>query len=463
MARGDAIIGGIVFTPADQETLRLIRDEPYAARCARLAERLCLSHNGAKKRLDHLRLQTGTSSVNELLEWVWRNGEAIDRVFADNVPPDPAGETGTRPGPGSVLDPDAETAGLPVASPPCDDGDDMDRRAFLEDAGKLTGALVSIACLQSVELGRSLEASDVGPATLEQLDATVERFEREYFARPLPELMAEVQIWRQYVARLLQGRHTLSQRRHLYGVAGWLSALLGSLAFDLGHESAARAHRATALHLAAEADDGRLTAWVRGSQAAMAVYIGEYPQAVEFAMAGLEAAPATEVGVVRLCWQEARGHARMGDAAGFEHAVGCATQAFDRLVSQPDPGVFSFAAADFPYYGATCYVWLDEPRRAMDEAEQAIRVFDAAPTDWPAARVIGRLDLAMALLQLRQVEDASTVGGEALNLYASGRRSHNIDLRAAELRSALQGHTDLPAVRELNERFEVVCGEARPR
>ena len=462
MARGDVVIGRIAFTPADWETLLLIRAEPYSARCARLAERLCLSHNGAKKRLDHLRLQTGTSSVDELLEWVWRNGEAIDRALDGSVPPGPAQETSTRPRPGSLLHADVGSAGLLVALPPCDDGDDMDRRAFLKDAGKLTGALMATACLHSVELDRSLEVSDVGPGTLEQLDRAVDRFGREYFSRPLPDLLAEVQIWRQYVARLLQGRHTLAQRRHLYGVAGWLSALLGSMAFDLGHESAARAHRATALHLATEADDGRLTAWVRGSQAAMAIYTGEFPQAVAFAMAGLEATPA-EVGAVRLYWQEARGSARMGDAAGFEHAVGRATATFDRLASEPDPGVFSFTAADFPYYGATCYVWLDQPRRAMDEAEQAIRVFDAAPADWPAARVVARLDLAMALLQLRQVEDACTVGGEALNLYGSGRRSHNIDLRAGELRTALQGSENLPSVRELNERFEVVCEEARPR
>lgn len=85
VARGDVVIGGIAFTPADQETLRLIRAEPYSARCARLAQLLCLSKNGAKKRLEHLRLQTSTSTVNKLLEWVWRNGEAIDQALAEST------------------------------------------------------------------------------------------------------------------------------------------------------------------------------------------------------------------------------------------------------------------------------------------------------------------------------------------------------------------------------------------
>jgi hypothetical protein len=191
----------------------------------------------------------------------------------------------------------------------------------------------------------------------------------------------------------------------------------------------------------------------------MAIYTGQYRQAVDFARSGQEVAPAGSASAVRLSWQEARGHARMGDAASFEQAVGRATEAFDRLPEQPEGGIFSFTAADFPYYGASCYVWVGQARHATEQAREAIALFDAAPADWPAARVIARTDLAMALLQLQQVEDACVVGGEALDTYATGRRSHNVVRRAAELRSALQAHRDLPVVRELDEHFHAVCGD----
>ncbi len=461
MARGDVVIGRIAFTPADWETLLLIRAEPYSARCARLAERLCLSHNGAKKRLDHLRLQTCTSSVNELLEWVWRNSKVIDQALTGSAAPAAAPEAITRFGPGSVLSGDVETAGLPVVSP-CDDRDDMDRRAFLQDAGKLTGALVATACLQSVELARSLEVSDVGPATLEQLDATVDRFRREYFSRSLPELMAEVQVWRQYVARLLEGRLTLSQRRHLYGAAGWLSCLLGSLSFDLGREQEAGAHQATAMHLAAEAGHDRLAACIGAERAFMAVSTGAPQQAVAVAQAGQKLAPDSVV-AVRLLTLEARGHARMGDCAGFELTMGRAIEAFERLPEPPSGGIYSFAVADFPYLTGRSWLWLSQARRAIEQSERAIRVFDATPVEWPEARVNARLNIAIAFAQLREVDDACAVGGEALDIYRADRRSFNVVRQAAELRSALQGQKDLPAVREFNERFEVVCGEARPR
>ncbi|MGH2708495.1 MAG: UTRA domain-containing protein [Actinomycetota bacterium] len=79
MAKGDAIIAGIVFTPADQETLRLLRVEPLLAKRRRLAERLSISQEGAKKRLDHLREQTGAATVDDLMEWIRRNGDRLDR------------------------------------------------------------------------------------------------------------------------------------------------------------------------------------------------------------------------------------------------------------------------------------------------------------------------------------------------------------------------------------------------
>jgi hypothetical protein len=70
----------------------------------------------------------------------------------------------------------------------------------------------------------------------------------------------------------------------------------------------------------------------------------------------------------------------------------------------------------YPYYGASCYVWLHQPRRAMEEAEQAIEMCDAAPADWPVAQVVARIDLANALVQLQDLESACALGMEALDV-----------------------------------------------
>lgn len=178
-----------------------------------------------------------------------------------------------------------------------------------------------------------------------------------------------------------------------------------------------------------------------------------------FAQAGQKLAPPGSVSTVRLLSLEARAHARVGDRPSFERAMGLATEAFDHLPEQSTGSIFSFSAPYFPYYGGSCYVWLHEPRRAVEQAERAIELCDAAAADWPVARVVARIDLATALVQLEQLEDACTVGTEALGIYASGRPIGPVVRRAAELRSALQRNQDLPAVRNFSERFHAVCSE----
>jgi len=133
-------------------------------------------------------------------------------------------------------------------SVPSEKEQQTDRR----DALQAIGALLGASYLESIELARRTEASDLGPATLSQLDDVVQQLGLDYLRTPPHELFEKAHAWRGYVTDLLQGRHTLVQRRRLYSVAGWLSALLGHLSYDLGHSAAAETHCAVALQLAGE-------------------------------------------------------------------------------------------------------------------------------------------------------------------------------------------------------------------
>ena len=116
--------------------------------------------------------------------------------------------------------------------------------------------------IESVELLRRTEASDLGPGTLDQLEELVERLDVEYFAVPPAEFREKVLYWRRFVTRLLEGRLTLRERRHLYTVAGWLSGLLAEASLALGDE--AEPHCVTASRRPA---DGRASAMMaRSSQ-----------------------------------------------------------------------------------------------------------------------------------------------------------------------------------------------------
>ena len=258
-----------------------------------------------------------------------------------------------------------------------------------------------------------------------------------------------VRSCRRYVTGLLKGRHTLAEKVRLYGVAGWLSGLLGHLAFDLGERPwVAHGHSATALHLAAEADLHELTAWTRGTQAMIAVYDSRPEEAVAFSEAGRHVAPAGSPTVVRLWAQEARAWARMGERANVERAMAAAEEAFDCLRQTPTTSIFSFDRPYLPFYGGTAYVWLEAPKLAQASAEQAIALCDSAPADWPVARVMARIDLAASLMQQGELEGAGRIGTEALEICASGRPTDPIAKRFAEL---LKGFTQPSIFHELED------------
>ncbi len=344
---------------------------------------------------------------------------------------------------------------------PYEEEDETDRRRFLQGVGGLTGALMTATYAESVELDRHLEASDVGPATPEQLDRTVERLGREYLSRPLPELVPEIRGWRQYVVGLLNGKHTLAQQQHLYQAAGWLSDLLGIAAFALGHNSTAEGHLATALHLAREVDHNNLAARVHVLQATMATYADQPQQAVAYAQAGQELAPVGSAAESSLLAQEAKAHARMGDLHNFERAMGLATESFDQMTEQPTSSIFSVTAPDFSYYAGTSYLWLQQPRRAREQAQEAIGLCDAAPAGYPVARVVARIDLATALVQLGELDEACAVGTEALGIHMLDPRPGPIISRAAELHLALEPHRTLPPARDFDERLHAVSAYER--
>jgi transcriptional regulator with XRE-family HTH domain len=337
----------------------------------------------------------------------------------------------------------------PSASENAPDQQQMPRRQVVHAVSAVTGVMAASDYLESIELVRQAEASDLGPQTLEQLDRTVERLGLEYLHTPPARTLEEVRAWQQYVAQLLRGKQTLTQKTHLYRVAGWLSALLGHLAFDMGQDSAV--HCATALHLAEEAGDTELTAWVRGTQAMVAVYGDRPDEAVQFSQAGRRVAPTGSATVARLWGQELRAYAQMDERGPAEHAMAEGERAFDGLLQEPNVSIFSFDRPYLPFYTGTAYVWLQQPTQVQECAGQAIALCDAAPADWPITRVLTRVDLAIALGQQSQPDGAGKLGMEALHICPSSQRTAPMRTRFAELLSTLKPHHDVSAVRDLEE------------
>ena len=313
---------------------------------------------------------------------------------------------------------------------------------------------------ESIELSRQVEASELGPTTLEHLEFTVDRLGLIFLNTPPEELSEEIGWHRHRATELLAGRQTLAERRHLYVALGWLTGLLGHLAFDLGHYSTARTHCLTAVQLAHEANHRELGAWIRSLQAMIALYSGWFQEAADLAWAGEELATGGTVGRVQLPVLAARAYARLGDRRGADAAVHRAEEAFERLSSPARPeSVFSVDAARVPFCAGTAYVWLGQPQRAETYSRRALASYDAATgaTRWPANQALARCDLAMALLQLGEVEEACRTGSEALAIFGE-RRADSVLRRAHEFRVALGdgSYRALPAAREFTEQLRAI-------
>jgi tetratricopeptide (TPR) repeat protein len=314
-----------------------------------------------------------------------------------------------------------------------------------------------------VELSRRTEASDLGPATLEHLDLAVERLGLVYLNTPPGFLVDELGWYRRRAVQLLGGRHTLTQRRQLYMAVGWLTGLLGHLSLDLGDYQAARAHCVTAWQLAEEAGEQQLGAWIRSIQAMVALYTRRFREAVRYADTGRELAAAGTTGSVQLPVLAARAHARLGNRRETELAIHQAEQAFGRLQASGQPeSVFSVDEARVPFCAGTAYVWLN-PQRASGYSRRAIGLYDAAKSKrrWPANRALARLDLASALVQLGEPEEASHTGLEALAIF-SERPVDSVMRRARELQVVLdvEPYRRLPAVRQFSEQLQATSAKA---
>jgi len=302
--------------------------------------------------------------------------------------------------------------------------------------------------LESLELLRRTEASDLGPGTLEQLEELVDQLGREYFAVPPVTFREDVLSWRRYVARLLDSKLTLRQRRRLYAIAGWLSGLVAEASLAAGDE--AKPHCTTALSLAQDVGDAHLAGWIRGTQPQIALYAGDPREAVSFAQAGRQIAPTGSATLVRCCTHEARASARIGDRLGAQAGLDAAEHAWNVLSQPLVRSIYSLGASYLPYCAATSFVWLSDPANARMWASQAVETTGDKPEPI-GSRASARIDLAIALAQESELEEASAVGLDALDICAQ-RLTLPTRRRIEELLAALRPFT-VPCVVELRERW----------
>lgn len=307
--------------------------------------------------------------------------------------------------------------------------------------------------IEAIELGRRAEASDIGGATLGQLEAVVDSLAIAYPTAP-PDLLPRVRNHLRYVGGLIDARATLTQRRRLLVVGGWLSLLAATVLIDQRRDPAAAAYLRTAASLASETGHDELAAWCVETRAWQVLTAGDYREAVELSRAAQQIAPEHSSVYIQATAQEGRAWARLGDARPTRASLA----AVEHLVSplprpeQPEHH-YVYDPQKASLYVGTTLAWIGDPAavRAARDILASLEDHGANPAR-PRRVAVARLDLALALVTTGKHDEAAAVA----TLAATSGRLAPVDApRIREIVAAVTGR-GMPEERDLMEAYRAL-------
>ncbi|MGB8202812.1 MAG: helix-turn-helix transcriptional regulator, partial [Pseudonocardiaceae bacterium] len=224
------------------------------------------------------------------------------------------------------------------------------------------------------DLMRKIHRTDVGRDTIDQLTVITEQLCCEYVSRRPKELREDAHHQLEYVQRLLAGPTRLSEHRDLLVIAGWLSLLIGCVNYDLGLARHAEIARTAAAQLGREAGHSDIIAWSFEMSAWFALTQGRLRSVLDYAAAGIKAAPYASV-AVQLAAQTARAHGRMGNRSEVRHAMDQGFRLLDghEHPTQPE-NHFVIDPAKWDFYAMDCYRIGGDNTRAAEHAYEVLRL-----------------------------------------------------------------------------------------
>lgn len=268
---------------------------------------------------------------------------------------------------------------------------------------------------RTMELSRLLDGSGIGVGTLDALEEATDLLCRAYPKTPSSALKVRTKQRLKSVIDLLGSHITIDQHRQLLVVAGWMTALLGCVHYDMREHEEAEAARQVASQMAKEAGNSDLLAWTYEMAAWFALVENRYEDAIEAADVGLQIKPAGSVGV-QLRLQKAKGYARLGDSRETGHAMAEASSVLAKLPSPEHPDHhFVFDHSKWTHYAATIYTWLGDDQKAKELAIEVIdqHVRPNGSCRAPMRTAEARLSLATVHAREGDLEGAVTLAESA--------------------------------------------------
>ncbi|TGA88443.1 transcriptional regulator [Streptomyces sp. MZ04] len=306
--------------------------------------------------------------------------------------------------------------------------------------------------LEALELARRVEASDVGTETLDRLEEAFDGLAMAYQRAQPSALLRDVRRHSSYVAKLLDERKTLSEHRRLLVLGGWLSLLGATLHVDLKEGAAAASRLRTAALLAQHAEHPEIQGWVFETRAWTALISGDYGQAVDLSRAAQAIAPRGGSVAIQATAQEGRARARLGEKTEAYNAIDRVQQLASTMVMRARPEHhYQYDPNKATSYTATTLAWIGDPA-AEAPAREVIghSAPGSDPGTWPRRIVTAHLDLALTLLSLDRLDEATDAAQKAI---LSGRLLPANYWRVLEIVRAVEARK-LPEAPELREAYQ---------
>ncbi|MFD5029347.1 Twin-arginine translocation pathway signal [Streptomyces sp. NPDC058405] len=289
-------------------------------------------------------------------------------------------------------------------------------------------------------------------AVVDLTEAAIEHYALGYSKHPPHTLFMEVHGARGLLMQALTSSTHTPERIEIElrrGV-GWLSALLGNLAFHLGDPTGARVHLATAVTYGDRVGDARLTAWAWGAQAMVARAAGQHPVALAHAERGAACAPSGLPQAQLHAWARLPSLAALGREREADAALADATRELEADAQGWAAGRFGYDVAEHALHEADAQRALGRAERAMACAETSLSAATVGTPGWAAAALV--MAQAEAVVQ---PSDAAQRAVEVLARVPAARLRSTSRARLAQLESAL-ARSDAAGVEDLRERVRTL-------
>jgi hypothetical protein len=306
------------------------------------------------------------------------------------------------------------------------------------DAERLTYALVHPASADLV--------------TVAHLRQQVEQLDEQYVRVPSTLLLADAGQCLGQIAFLSAHARNGRVRRELSTAEAEAAVLMGQLVWDASQRrdhASARVYFDRAIGAASQGGHAAVEGLALLRKCMVALYGERNPaEGLKIAFQAAEASKHTSdvlTGMAML--HSAESYAMIGDVISCEHALQDADAQFSR-VSPADAAIALFSPGTFGRMAGSCYLFLDDARRAHDFLDETAAVLQ----DHSKSQAIVLGNLALASIRLGNLEEAATRLHDAIDVIevSWGGGGLNIVFKAGrELRS---WQTD-PAVRDVHDRL----------